>query len=396
MAEFTNIKINDVQYDVKDANAARASALATKQDVISDLSIIRSGAQAGATAIQQADLAAVATSGSYNDLADKPTIPAAITVDSTITQNGTNPVQGGAIYSALEGKEDRQVEIINLYYNGNEPTWTNSSGDPMTVVQVNTLLRNSSKNVIIKATFDDIGRVDGTRLYYRTSPIDDDYILFYALEYKRVYWLGIDADLSDYSQMYLEDIGTVDISSYVQTSFKINNKPLSGENMTLTASDVGALPSTTHIPADQVQSNWNETNTSSKAYIQNKPTFKTINGESIVGTGDIETGSGNVVTPVVNVASTGNVTQELQAGAFYKFGTVDSLTITLAPGNTPLDGTTPLLVYGGKFTISASSSASSLLALPASVTISPRSDSVAVGKTYEFNIADNGAIILEM
>lgn len=106
--------------------------------------------------------------------------------------------------------------------------------------------------------------------------------------------------------------------------------------------------------------------------------------------------SGNVVTPVVNVASTGNVTQELQAGAFYKFGTVDSLTITLAAGNTPLDGTTPLLVYGGKFTISASSSASSLLALPASVTISPRSDSVDVGKTYEFNIADNEAIILEM
>lgn len=106
--------------------------------------------------------------------------------------------------------------------------------------------------------------------------------------------------------------------------------------------------------------------------------------------------SGNVVTPVVNVSSTGNVTQELQAGAFYKFGTVDSLTITLAAGNTPLDGTTPLLVYGGKFTIDASSSASSLLALPASVTISTRSDSVDVGKTYEFNIADNEAIILEM
>lgn len=34
-----------------------------------------------------------------------------------------------------------------------------------------------------------------------------------------------------------------------------------------TASDIGALPSSTHIPADQVQSNWNETNTSSKAYI---------------------------------------------------------------------------------------------------------------------------------
>lgn len=106
--------------------------------------------------------------------------------------------------------------------------------------------------------------------------------------------------------------------------------------------------------------------------------------------------SGNVVTPVVIVSSTGDVTQALQAGAFYKFGTIDSLTITLAGGNTPLDGTVPLFVYGGKFTIDANSSSSSLLALPASVTISPRSDSVAVGKTYEFNIADNEAIILEM
>lgn len=139
MAEFTNIKINDVQYDVKDANAARASALTTKQDVISDLSAIRSGAALGATSVQTIsvnggtaqqptngvvnltiatggdndlvglsdgtendgavvftkrngdtitlnlnhvhpqyvesdDLAEVATSGSYNDLSDKPTL----------------------------------------------------------------------------------------------------------------------------------------------------------------------------------------------------------------------------------------------------------------------------------------------------------------------------------
>lgn len=60
------------------------TALAGKQDTISDLSDIRSGAAAGATAVQPADLAdyveasslaAVATSGSYNDLIDTPTIP---------------------------------------------------------------------------------------------------------------------------------------------------------------------------------------------------------------------------------------------------------------------------------------------------------------------------------
>ncbi len=48
-----------------------------KQDAISDLATIRAGASKGATAVQPADLAKVATSGSYNDLSNKPTIPAA-------------------------------------------------------------------------------------------------------------------------------------------------------------------------------------------------------------------------------------------------------------------------------------------------------------------------------
>ena len=46
-----------------------------KQDAISDLTTIRSGAQAGATAVQPSSLATVATTGSYNDLSNKPTIP---------------------------------------------------------------------------------------------------------------------------------------------------------------------------------------------------------------------------------------------------------------------------------------------------------------------------------
>lgn len=51
------------------------NAVSTKQDTISDLSTIRSGAALGQTAIQPEDLANVATSGNYNDLSNKPTIP---------------------------------------------------------------------------------------------------------------------------------------------------------------------------------------------------------------------------------------------------------------------------------------------------------------------------------
>lgn len=49
-------------------------------------------------------LATVATSGSYNDLTDKPNIAEEIDVDTTITEGGTNPVTGGAIFDALAGK----------------------------------------------------------------------------------------------------------------------------------------------------------------------------------------------------------------------------------------------------------------------------------------------------
>ena len=49
-------------------------------------------------------LATVATSGSYNDLSNKPTIPAAITVDSALSSTSTNPVQNKVINTALAGK----------------------------------------------------------------------------------------------------------------------------------------------------------------------------------------------------------------------------------------------------------------------------------------------------
>ena len=45
--------------------------------------------------------------------------------------------------------------------------------------------------------------------------------------------------------------------------------------VTLTASDVGALPSNTHIPADPVQADWGEADSTALDYIKNKPTLGT-------------------------------------------------------------------------------------------------------------------------
>ena len=69
-------------------------------------------------AVQSGTLATVATSGSYNDLSDKPTIPEAVTVDSALSDSSTNPVQNKIVKAALDGKQA----------SGNYVTYTSSSG----------------------------------------------------------------------------------------------------------------------------------------------------------------------------------------------------------------------------------------------------------------------------
>ena len=60
-----------------------------KQATIDDLSTIRTGAEAGATAVQPGDLATVATSGDYTDLSNTPTIPTVNNTEIEIQKNGT-------------------------------------------------------------------------------------------------------------------------------------------------------------------------------------------------------------------------------------------------------------------------------------------------------------------
>lgn len=66
-------KLSDTSTNAPQTKAVYA-ALQGKQDAINDLDSIRSGASKGTTAVQPGSLAAVATSGSYNDLKNKPAI----------------------------------------------------------------------------------------------------------------------------------------------------------------------------------------------------------------------------------------------------------------------------------------------------------------------------------
>jgi hypothetical protein len=67
-------------------------------------------------------LSTVATSGSYNDLTDKPNIPASATVDSELSATSVNPVQNKVISAALSNKADNSVLSTYLPLTGGTVT----------------------------------------------------------------------------------------------------------------------------------------------------------------------------------------------------------------------------------------------------------------------------------
>lgn len=113
-------------------------ALSAKQDNISDLATIRSGAALGATAVQPGDLATVATTGDYDDLLNKPTIPTVNNPTITITQGGVTKgsftlnqasgdtialdAGGGSSYTAGSG-----IDITSNTISVTSPTLTNNT-----------------------------------------------------------------------------------------------------------------------------------------------------------------------------------------------------------------------------------------------------------------------------
>lgn len=87
---------------------------------------------------------------------------------------------------------------------------------------------------------------------------------------------------------------------------------------------------------------------------------------------------------MIDVSGT-DVTQELQPNTFYRFGTVDSLTLTLAAAPSGV-----LAIYACSF---VAASASTTLTLPASVV--GEAPTITAGSRYELNIMDNVLLYTE-
>ena len=91
-------KVDTLEDDIED----KADKSNTVSDVSYDFNSRKISKTINGSTSDVVTLHSVATTGNYNQLSNKPTIP---TVDNSITgSNQTNPVTGGAIYTALQGK----------------------------------------------------------------------------------------------------------------------------------------------------------------------------------------------------------------------------------------------------------------------------------------------------
>ena len=103
MSDVSKFNVDGTVVDVKDPSARTPTftQASTRANIVSGES---QGTLFGKISKWFADLKTVAFTGSYNDLSDKPTIPSVVTVDSALSTTSTNPVQNKIITSALNGK----------------------------------------------------------------------------------------------------------------------------------------------------------------------------------------------------------------------------------------------------------------------------------------------------
>ena len=80
----------------------------------------RTVALAIADKADSASLADVATSGEYSDLEGTPTIPV---IDTNITNGSNNAARSGAVYTALAGKQDKAIATTATLASG-QTAWT--------------------------------------------------------------------------------------------------------------------------------------------------------------------------------------------------------------------------------------------------------------------------------
>ena len=159
------------------------TALSGKQATISDLSTIRSGAAAGATAVQPGDLGALATKSTITtsditngtikneDIATDAAIAiskisglqtaldgkqATLTIDTALSSTSTNPVQNKVVNTALSGKQATLgTSNVTTSGEGNVVTAVTAADGKVTVTKGTTLGSLATKSTVTSSDITD-------------------------------------------------------------------------------------------------------------------------------------------------------------------------------------------------------------------------------------------------
>lgn len=366
-------------------------------------------------------LATVATSGSYNDLSNKPTIP---TVDQSYSGTSVNAQSGVAVKSAINSAISSVYKVAGSVAYASLPTPSSSNeGNVYNVTNAfttdsrfiegsgksypagtNVVIINSTgvKNTTYYCYYYDSGDGITDGPYYLLNPIpsvgDSIYSIKNGVATKTKAYVtkvsnnqiaGIEEPMSPYPiytpiprypandvtireayDGYFFDVlaGMVDLSGYVPTTRTVNGKALSS-NITLTASDVSALPSSTVIPtitdtysatssngmsgkavASAISGKANSSDLATVATsgsyndLSNKPTIPTVNNATLTiqknGT-TINTFTANASSNVTANITVPTNTNELTNGAgFITSSSLPGIATTSTAGLVKPDGTT--------------------------------------------------------
>jgi hypothetical protein len=252
--------------------------------------------------LNKPNLATVATSGNYNDLSNLPTIPPAVTVDQHYDALSSNPQSGTAVAEALSGT-------------GQVPTVTSSDDSKVLMASYSGGQGSYSWQPTAAAT-----QVNSD--WDATSGVAQ---------------ILNKPDLSVYAET--ADLATVATTgSYNDLSDKPSIPAAQVNSDWNASSGVAQILNKPTIPAAQVQSNWNEVDSTSKAYIQNKPDLSVYAQSSSLAT-VATTGDYNdlVDAPtIVGLAAGANVTI-----------TEANNTVTIAATDTTYTAGTGISISGG-------------------------------------------------
>ena len=294
-------------------------------------------------------LATVATSGSYNDLTNKPDLStkqdvlvSGVNIKTINSQSllgeGNINIEGGGGGTQVQSNW-AETDTTSMAFIQNKPTNVSAFANDANYLTQHQSLADVFADVAYdsaNARINFYGKGDTQHTNALAYVDASDFVVDGMVEDVRiengnlVIDFNTDSGITDIS-IPLTDI--FDPSNYytkteVDTALsgKANTSSLATVATTGAYSDLSGTPT---IPAAQVQADWNETNSSSMAYIANKPTIPAaqVNSDWNASSGVAEILNKPTI-PTVDSAITQNSTNAVQSGAVYTAlqGKQDTLT----------------------------------------------------------------------